>query len=197
VPWYPKPVTMSNGTPGSLQNLPVMARLTRLQNAGRWICGKLLGGFACDENGNASQERLEGLVSDLGMLPGIGVPFNLPTGVLAAKKGNWGGATLAGVAAVPDLGAGAKLGTVAEESGETVSLFKASQRGLGAKHLQEGYKAADFPGKGALFSRQKEVAGIYATHYGEGIIETRIPADHTTLDSSGDSNARVFPPFPK
>jgi RHS repeat-associated protein len=59
---------------------------------------------------------------------------------------------------------------------EEVSLFKAPQRGLGANQFAEGYRPADFPGNGAYFARQLRLAGIFARHYGEGVIETHIPA---------------------
>ena len=58
---------------------------------------------------------------------------------------------------------------------DTVSLFKASQRGLGESHYTSGYKPEDFPGNGAYFARQREISESYAVHYGEGVIETRIP----------------------
>ncbi len=58
---------------------------------------------------------------------------------------------------------------------DTVSLFKASQRGLGESHYANGYKPGDFPGNGAYFAREKEIADSYAVHYGEGVIETRVP----------------------
>lgn len=66
-------------------------------------------------------------------------------------------------------------GVAAETGEDTVSLFKASQRGLGESHYAHGYKPEDFPGNGAYFAREKEIADSYATHYGEGVIETRVP----------------------
>ena len=53
-------------------------------------------------------------------------------------------------------------------------IFKASQPGLGAQHLAEGYKPENFPG-GAFFSRDEEVAQHWAQIYGDGYIETRVP----------------------
>lgn len=58
---------------------------------------------------------------------------------------------------------------------DTVSLFKASQRGLGESHYANGYAASDFPGNGAYFAKEKELADSFATHYGEGVIETKVP----------------------
>jgi hypothetical protein len=68
------------------------------------------------------------------------------------------------------------------EEGEpdTVSLFKAPQRGLGASQYAEGYRQEDFPGNGAYFGLGEDgraIAESYAVHYGEGVIETRVPAD--------------------
>jgi len=62
----------------------------------------------------------------------------------------------------------------------SVSLFKAPQKGLGAKQYAEGYDPADFPG-GAYFAKDRAIANdLYAAYkgsYGEGVIEVRIPAD--------------------
>jgi hypothetical protein len=66
-------------------------------------------------------------------------------------------------------------GETAGTGEDTVSLFKASQRGLGEEHNANGYTAENFPGNGAYFAREKAIAESYATHYGEGVIETRIP----------------------
>lgn len=74
-----------------------------------------------------------------------------------------------GSAAVRGSGVAAKGGE------DTVSLFKASQRGLGEGHYTNGYKPGDFPGNGAYFAREREIADSYAKHYGEGVIETRVP----------------------
>jgi RHS repeat-associated protein len=65
----------------------------------------------------------------------------------------------------------------AEATGETVSLFKAPQRGLGQSQYDIGYRPEDFPGNGAYFARDKPIADSFAYHFGEGVIETRIPAD--------------------
>jgi hypothetical protein len=67
-----------------------------------------------------------------------------------------------------------------EGEADSVSLSKAPQRGLGADQYAEGYKSADFPGNGAYFGlgeNGRAIAESYAVHYGEGVIETRIPAD--------------------
>ena len=65
--------------------------------------------------------------------------------------------------------------TKATRSQDTVSLFKAPQRGLGETQYTEGYKPNSFPGEGAYFAKEKEIADSYAKHYGEGVIETRVP----------------------
>lgn len=73
--------------------------------------------------------------------------------------------------------------TVAETS-DTVSLFKAPQPGLGASQYENGYLATDFPGSpgqipdgNAYFARSQSIADEFAQSYGEGVIETRVPAD--------------------
>jgi hypothetical protein len=65
----------------------------------------------------------------------------------------------------------------AEAAGDVVSVFKAPQPGLGASQFENGYLAEDFPGDGAYFAREETIAESFAYHYGEGVIETRIPAD--------------------
>ncbi|KRF39617.1 hypothetical protein ASH01_19930 [Terrabacter sp. Soil811] len=103
-------------------------------------------------------------------------------------RGNGGSCAWAAVGLIPGgkLAKGLKVGieggealakgTHAAVAGEdTVSLFKASQKGLGESHYANGYKPADFPGNGAYFAREKEIADSYASHYGEGVIETRVP----------------------
>lgn len=57
----------------------------------------------------------------------------------------------------------------------TASLFKAFQHGLGESHYASGDKPGDVPGDGADFARENEIADSYATHYGEEVIETRVP----------------------
>jgi hypothetical protein len=66
---------------------------------------------------------------------------------------------------------------LAAEEGEMVSLSKAPASGRGASQFAEGYKPEDFPGNGAYFAREREIAESFAHHYGEGVIETRVPAD--------------------
>lgn len=51
---------------------------------------------------------------------------------------------------------------------DAVSLYKASQRGLGEQHMQQGYRAEHFPGDGAYFAKEREIAEDYARHYGKG-----------------------------
>lgn len=68
-----------------------------------------------------------------------------------------------------------RLRVAANAGDDTVSLFKASQRELGETHFANGYKPGDFPGKGAYFTKEREIADSYAKHYGEGVIETRVP----------------------
>ncbi|WP_240323085.1 RHS repeat-associated core domain-containing protein [Amycolatopsis ruanii] len=64
---------------------------------------------------------------------------------------------------------------------EYVPLYKAPQRGLGQQQYDHGYNADDYGGTGpwaagAFFARDRELADTYAGHYGEGVIEIRIPA---------------------
>jgi hypothetical protein len=97
-------------------------------------------------------------------------------GVLSA--GTDGTAELAdmGLTAIEDA-----VSAAAEDGANSVSLFKAPARGLGESQYAEGYKAADFPGHGAYFGLGSQggraIAESYAVHYGEGIIETRVPTD--------------------
>nr|WTB36112.1 DNRLRE domain-containing protein [Streptomyces sp. NBC_00830] len=64
-----------------------------------------------------------------------------------------------------------------------ISLFKAPQRGLGEHQYKNGYQAADFPSTNgndgqAYFGRKYSfVAEKYAKHFGEGVIEIRIPEE--------------------
>ncbi|MBE8519441.1 type IV secretion protein Rhs [Amycolatopsis sp. H6(2020)] len=68
--------------------------------------------------------------------------------------------------------------------GDVVSLYKAPQHGLGQQQYDHGWSASDYGDPrnspyeyGAFFAREPELANIYAPHYGEGVIEVRIPAD--------------------
>ena len=113
----------------------------------------------------------------------VGSAVNAASGAAVAAdtcttgKGSCEGAIA--IAAIGMIGAkfgGGRLLGAAEAGGDTVSLFKASQRGLGDSHYANGYKAADFPGNGAYFAKDSSaIADSYATHYGEGVIETRVP----------------------
>jgi hypothetical protein len=69
-----------------------------------------------------------------------------------------------------------------------VSIWKTSHRGLGEKHLQEGYPADDFPGAEgqrpngrAYFAKDRWIAEVFAaprlTGYDNFVIEVRVPAD--------------------
>lgn len=49
------------------------------------------------------------------------------------------------------------------------------KRGLGESHYANGYKPGDFPGNGAYFAREREIADSYAVHFGERVIEMRVP----------------------
>ena len=71
---------------------------------------------------------------------------------------------------------------------ETVSIFKAPQRGLGRKQFENGYRPQDFPnadssipaayrsdGGKAFFAKQRGGANNYAKDYGDGVIEVKVP----------------------
>ncbi|WP_240801609.1 putative T7SS-secreted protein [Streptomyces sp. A1136] len=70
-----------------------------------------------------------------------------------------------------------------EELGDVTPIYKAPQRGMG--HVQEtlGFLEEHFPGGPqdpymnglAYFAKERELAEVYARHYGEGVIEIRIP----------------------
>ncbi|GAA0466283.1 putative T7SS-secreted protein [Streptomyces sp. NPDC046215] len=69
------------------------------------------------------------------------------------------------------------------DNGDEVSLYKAPSRGTGQYHHDNGYLEKDFPGGPhdpyadgkAYFAKDRELAENYAKHYGEGVIEVRIP----------------------
>jgi len=69
-----------------------------------------------------------------------------------------------------------------------VSLWKTSRRGLGERHLKDGYPASDFPGKprsrpdgSAYFARDRWIAAEFARSsmggYEEFLVEVRIPVE--------------------
>ncbi|MFI0907077.1 DUF6531 domain-containing protein [Streptomyces sioyaensis] len=68
-------------------------------------------------------------------------------------------------------------------SDDDVSIYKAPDRGKGQHQYENGYLAGDFPGGPhdpymngmAYFAKERELADKYAKHYGEGVIEVRIP----------------------
>ncbi|MFE7115104.1 hypothetical protein ACFU99_06725 [Streptomyces sp. NPDC057654] len=74
---------------------------------------------------------------------------------------------------------------LAPDCGDEVSLFKAPSRGRGQYHYENGFLERDFPGDPhnpymdgtAYFAKERELANNYANHYGDGVIEVRIPAD--------------------
>jgi len=66
-------------------------------------------------------------------------------------------------------------GKATKGADDGVSLFKAPQRGLGRDQFENGYRSENFPGNDAHFAREREIADSYAVHYGEGVVETRIP----------------------
>jgi hypothetical protein len=70
----------------------------------------------------------------------------------------------------------------------SVSIWKVSRRGLGERHLNSGYSAAEFPGKSgqrpdgcAYFSKDRWIAALFAqprlTGYENFIIEIQVPVD--------------------
>ncbi len=62
---------------------------------------------------------------------------------------------------------------------ETQSIFKAPQPGLARKQLTQGYHPEDFSMPGgdnrAYFAKDKDLADEFALHYGEGVIEVKVP----------------------
>ncbi|MER5929828.1 putative T7SS-secreted protein [Streptomyces sp. NPDC002054] len=70
-----------------------------------------------------------------------------------------------------------------EEDGDTVPIYKAPQRNQGETQELLGFLKENFPGgqddpylNGLVyFAKQRELADVYAKHYGEGVIEVRIP----------------------
>ncbi|MCS0602407.1 DUF6531 domain-containing protein [Streptomyces sp. LP11] len=76
------------------------------------------------------------------------------------------------------------LGLAPDECPDEVqSIYKAPQRGQGDFQEQHGYRADDFPGgpddpymNGLVyFAKERQLAEVYASHYGEGVIEIKIP----------------------
>ncbi len=100
----------------------------------------------------------------------IAVPALLPLLLPEAE----GAAAVSGELAAAEDAAVAGEEVAAESADDGVSIYKASQPGLTAQHLAEGYKPEDFPGS-AFFTRDKAVAEHWGQIYGEGHIETRIP----------------------
>ena len=66
---------------------------------------------------------------------------------------------------------------VAAKAEDTVSIFKAPQRGKGADQYNNGYNVKDFctGDQCAYFAKDRALAEDYAKHYGEGVIELQIP----------------------
>jgi RHS repeat-associated protein len=62
---------------------------------------------------------------------------------------------------------------------EHVSIWKAPQRGKGQRQLEHGYSPTDFceGDRCAYFAKERNLAEEYARHYGEGVIEIRVPKD--------------------
>ena len=69
-----------------------------------------------------------------------------------------------------------------------VSIWKVSRRGLGKRHFENGYSAADFPGQPgqrpdgcAYFAKDQWIAALFAdprlSGYEDFIIEILVPAD--------------------
>ena len=67
---------------------------------------------------------------------------------------------------------------------ETVTIWKCSLRGLGDRHLKEGYTPSDFPGAPgqnpdgcAYFARDRWIAELFSRYeaYEDFVIETKIP----------------------
>ncbi|WP_258564836.1 putative T7SS-secreted protein [Streptomyces sp. WELS2] len=76
------------------------------------------------------------------------------------------------------------LGLAPDECPDEVqSIYKAPQRGRGDYQEQYGYRAEDFPGgpddpymNGLVyFAKERQLAEMYANHYGEGVIEIQVP----------------------
>jgi RHS repeat-associated protein len=65
----------------------------------------------------------------------------------------------------------------AAKGDDTVSIFKAPQRGKGADQYENGYNIKDFSDgdQSAYFAKDRTLAEDYAKHYGEGVIELKIP----------------------
>lgn len=65
------------------------------------------------------------------------------------------------------------------KGGDTVSIFKAPQRGKGASQYQNGYNTKNFcdGDQCAYFAKERSLAEDYAKHYGDGVIELKIPKD--------------------
>ena len=173
-------------------NAPQIAITVGVVVAGVAVCavtavvGCIVGGVVLSVTAGYLTAQVEG--REYGLVEaGTDALFGLAGGVLGAGIGRAIGAATtkilaAGATKTVAEGAGSAARTVAKSAGsatntgeEMVSLYKASQRGLGEEHFVNGYKPESFPGNGAYFAKEREIAESYAIHYGEGVIETRIP----------------------
>lgn len=75
-----------------------------------------------------------------------------------------------------------------DEQSDVVIIWKTSRRGMGERHLREGYRPEDFPGRSgghpdgcAYFAKDRWMAEEFAhprlTGYEDYLIEIRIPRD--------------------
>jgi hypothetical protein len=65
------------------------------------------------------------------------------------------------------------------KGGGTVSIYKAPQPGKGANQYENGFNKTDFcdGDQCAYFAKEKSLSDEYAKHYGDGVIELKIPTD--------------------
>jgi hypothetical protein len=68
---------------------------------------------------------------------------------------------------------------VPKSGDEFVSIFKAPQQGKGASQYENGYNIKDFcdGDQCAYFAKEKALADEYAKHYGDGVIELKVPKE--------------------
>ncbi|WP_426733189.1 RHS repeat-associated core domain-containing protein [Myxococcus faecalis] len=148
-------------------------------------------------NGMSSMERLQ-LALDLGgMIPGIGIAFDLVNAGLSAAQGNWGDAGLSLVGAVPGIGDAIKGAAIVAKVGGVavagVAVAKASKAAKGAgQGAQQTFEILD----GVRRSKAAEMAGqttVKAEVIGTGGQVIDVPLDalrspKTMIDATTNSS---------
>jgi len=115
------------------------------------------------------------------ILPGVGeaLDLNVLLGISGPSSGGDKlGAGISLVLSALTLGNSPNYGAL-HQCSDYVSIWKAPQRGKGQYQLEKGYSPADFceGDQCTYFAKERSLAEEYARHYGEGVIEIRIPKE--------------------